>query len=202
MLQSTDQTAVPASPSFNPEPPTTAPKLSEITTVPEPGVETLDQVVRSGLSEELCGVFESDDPVAELDSVVQSVADDLLHQRGTEFEAVPLTSEGEIGSAIQTLVNVALEMKDPVSALEEGAESLAEALADRDAAIRDWHQMAEERLLDEQAAYRHARFHRVSELMDVGYTLDQAAAMTDADEAEVRARAVEIRWSRSMSMRC
>jgi hypothetical protein len=95
-------------------------------------------------------------------------------------------------SAIGTLVSVALEMDDPVTALEEGAESLAEALAARDVAAQESLRAARERQIDEQAAYQHARFHRVNELIDVGYSLDQAVAITNADEADIRARAAAV----------
>jgi hypothetical protein len=96
-----------------------------------------------------------------------------------------------MAGAIETLVSVALEMDDPVAALEEGMESLAEALAARDLAEHEWQQAAEEVWVDQQAAYQHARLHRVSELIDAGYGLDLAVAVTNANEAEIRARAAE-----------
>ena len=67
--------------------------------------------------------------------------------------------------------------------------SLAEALVARDTAAQDHARVVRQQAADEQAAYRHARFHRVSELIDLGYGLDQAVAIANANEAEVRARA-------------
>jgi hypothetical protein len=99
---------------------------------------------------------------------------------------------GDIAGAISTLANVALDMDDPVRGLEEGVENLAEALVARDIAVGDHRLAAHEREVDERVAYRHARFHRVAELIDTGYSLDQAVAIANANEAEVRARAMAI----------
>ena len=154
----------------------------------EPAVE---EILRVRLSEELDAALESPDPVAGLDKAMQTVADELSRHSQPEFESENAGPDAEMAGAIETLVRVALEMDDPVAALEEGMESLAEALAARDLAERERQQAAEELWVDHQAAYRHARFHRVNELMDAGYGLDQAVAITNANEAEIRARAAE-----------
>jgi hypothetical protein len=134
--------------------------------------------------------LESPDPVAGLDHAVQAVADELSRHSAPESTFESAAGPGdEIAGAIETLVRVALEMDDPVAALEEGAESLAEALTARDVAEEERRQAAGERWADQQSAYQHARFHRVSELVDVGYSLDQAVAITNANEMEIRARA-------------
>jgi hypothetical protein len=152
----------------------------------EPAVE---DILRVRLSEELDAALESPDPVAGLDKAVQTVADELSRHSPPEVESENGGPDAEMAGAIETLVRVALEMDDPVAALEEGMESLAEALAARDLAQQEWQQAAEELWVDRQAAYRHARFHRVNELIDVGYGLDQAVAVTNANEAEIRERA-------------
>lgn len=154
----------------------------------EPAVE---DILRVRLSEELDAALESPDPVAGLDKAVQSVADELSRHSLPEFEPENVGPDAEMASAIETLVRMALEMDDPVAALEEGMESLAEALAARDLAEHERQQAAEDLWVDQQAAYRHARFHRVSELIDAGYGLDQAVAVTNANEAEIRTRAAE-----------
>lgn len=152
--------------------------------------QAVDHILRTRLSEELDAALESPDPVAGLDDAVQTVADELSRHTAPEpdFEGAAGPDE-EIAGALETLVRVALEMTDPVAALEEGAESLAEALAARDLAEQARQRAAEEQRTDQQAAYQHARFHRVSELVDVGYSLDQAVAITNTNEAEIRARA-------------
>jgi hypothetical protein len=126
------------------------------------------------------------DPAAELDATARRPVDELGR---APYPNAP-EQDGAIENAIAALVGVALEMDDPVTALEEGAESLAEALTAREIAAQDQHRSAQERQVDEQAAYRHARFHRVAELIDTGYSLDHAIAITNANEAEIRARAV------------
>jgi hypothetical protein len=145
-----------------------------------------DHILRTRLSAELEAALES--PVAGL--AVQTVADELSRQSAPtpDFESAAGRGQ-EIAGAIETLVRVALEMDDPVAALEEGTESLAEALTARDLAEQERQRAVEEQRADRQAAYHHARFHRVGELIDVGYGLEQAVAIANADEAEIRARA-------------
>lgn len=151
----------------------------------------IGDILRVRLSEELETALESPDPVADLDKAVQTVADELIRHSMSERGSECIEPDGEMAGAIETLVRVALDMDDPVTALEEGMESLAEALAVRDAAEHERQQAAGELWVDRQAAYRHARFHRVSELIDTGHGLDQAVAITNANEAEIRARAAE-----------
>jgi hypothetical protein len=155
---------------------------------PVPSDGALDEAMRAQLPEKLNKAIESADPVAGLDSAISAVADELSRGRDAERPIVP-GQRGEIDSAIEALVGTALQMDDPVKGLEEGAESLAEALAERDTAAREHLRAAHERQIDEQAAYRHARFHRVTELLDVGYSLDQAVAIANANETEIRVRA-------------
>jgi hypothetical protein len=153
--------------------------------------QTVEHLLRTRLSEELDAALESPDPVAGLDKAVQTVADELSRHSAPEHDFEVAAEPGEeIAGAIETLVRVALDMDDPVAALEEGAESLAEALAERDVAAEAQLEAARERQGDEQAAYRHARFHRVSELIDIGYSVDDAIRITNANEAEIRARAL------------
>lgn len=118
---------------------------------------------------------------------------------GLAAQPAPATSVGsrEIAAAVDVLTQIALQLDDPVSALEEGAEALAEALAARDAAIeRQDHAAAADaaqasmRRAEFEDAYRHARMHRVGELVDLGYQLDQAVAITNANEADIRERAL------------
>lgn len=110
---------------------------------------------------------------------------------------IAFADQSELDSAVGKLAQIALQMDDPVQALEEGAEALAEALVAREMAERQQqqldqalHRQHEAQLAEFQQAYRHARLHRVSELVDVGYGLDQAVALTNANEAEIRQRAV------------
>lgn len=112
-------------------------------------------------------------------------------------QAAPFAGESELASAVGMLAQIALQMDDPVQALEEGTEALAEALAAREMAARQQqqldqalHRQQEAGQAEFQQAYRHARLHRVGELIDVGYSLDQAVALTNANEAEVRQRAL------------
>jgi hypothetical protein len=169
------------------EPPAPSAELGEEQSAPAP----LEETVRSRSSETLGGLGESVDPAATLDLAVQSVADDLSQQANAEegVLATP-TSSNEIESAIGALVSVALAMDDPVAALEEGTESLAEALAARDLERSDKLRAAHQQQLDLQSAYQYARFHRVGELIDLGYGLDQAIAITKANAADIQARAV------------
>jgi hypothetical protein len=160
----------------------------EASSLAKPAVE---DILRVRLSEELDAALVSPDPVAGLDKAVQTVADELSRHAAPEVNSESFGPDEEVAGAIETLVRVALEMDDPVTALEEGVESLAEALAARDVAEQEWRQAAEEHWVDQQAAYRHARFHRVNELIDAGYGLDQAVAITNANEMEIRARAAE-----------
>jgi len=155
--------------------------------------QAIDHVLRSRLSEGLDAASESPDPAAGLDQAVRTVADELSRHAapGHDWASAGAPDEG-ISGAIESLVRMALEMADPVAALEEGAETLAEALAARDLSEQVRRQTAEERWVDQQAAYQHARFHRVSELVDVGYSLDQAVAAANADEAEICARAAAV----------
>jgi hypothetical protein len=103
----------------------------------------------------------------------------------------------EIAASVELLAQVALQQDDPVAALEEGAEVLAQMLAERDLAAQERH-WAEEAARDRQEvlqvefqqAYRHARLHRVGELVDLGYSLDQAVVVTNANEADIRQRAL------------
>ncbi|HNB26066.1 MAG TPA: hypothetical protein PLR41_03845 [Alphaproteobacteria bacterium] len=115
------------------------------------------------------------------------------------LQPAPAASAGsrEIAAAVDVLTQIALQLDDPVSALEEGAEALAEALAARDAGIeRQDHAAAADaaqanmRRVEFEDAYRHARMHRVGELVDLGYQLDQAVAITNANEADIRKRAL------------
>jgi hypothetical protein len=151
----------------------------------------VEDILRVRLLEELETALESPDPVAGLDKAVETVADELSRHSMPEPGAESTQPDDEIAGAIETLVRVALDMDDPVAALDEGVESLAEALAARDAAEHERQEAAEELWVDRQAAYRHARFHRVGELIDAGYGLDQAVAITNANEAEILVRAAE-----------
>ncbi len=103
----------------------------------------------------------------------------------------------EIAAAVDVLAQIALQLDDPVSALDEGAEALAEALAMRDEAIQRQHHAAAAAQAQQEMqraefadAYRHARLHRVGELVDLGYELDQAVAITNANETDIRIRAL------------
>ena len=150
----------------------------------------IEHVLRTRLPEELNAALESPDPVAGLDNAIQTIAAELSRDSTPDAGRKGLAGPGEeMTGAIETLVRVALEMDDPVSALEEGAESLAEALAERDHAEQAWQRAAEEKRADHQAAYQHARFHRVGELVDAGYSLDHAVAITNENEADIRAMA-------------
>lgn len=107
-----------------------------------------------------------------------------------------LRHRAEIAASVSVLAQVALQQEDPVAALEEGMEALAEALAERDLAVQEQElaeqaalELKEVRQADFRGAYRHARLHRVGELVDLGYSLDHAVAITDANEADIRARA-------------
>lgn len=113
----------------------------------------------------------------------------------SQGQSIPLTSEPELASAVNALAQVALQMDDPVQALEDGVDALAEALVERQLAVHQereqdqlLRQQQEAGLADLREAYRHARLHRVGELVDVGYSMDQAVAITDANEAEIRQR--------------
>lgn len=152
---------------------------------------SFDHAIGQRLSERLNAATESEDPVQALDDAIQGMADELSHNLAVDTsELLPTEPGNVIPNAIETLVEVALEATDPVSALEEGAETLVEALAMRDLAVQEQQLAASARQVDQHAAYRHARFHRVSELMGVGYDLDQAVAITNANEAEIRGRAI------------
>lgn len=118
------------------------------------------------------------------------------HQGSEEVrQSAPLVTEPELASAVNALAQVALQMDDPVQALEDGVEALAEALVERQIAAqqredqqRSLEQQRETNLAELQDAYRHARLHRVGELVDVGYSLDQAIAITNANAAEIHQR--------------
>ncbi len=125
----------------------------------------------------------------------EPVGPEIHDRQGLPRAAAPLTSEPELASAVNMLAQVALQMEDPVQALEDGVDALAEALlarhsaAQREGEERQLQQRQQEAgLADMRNAYRHARMHRVGELVDVGYSLDQAIAITDANEAEIRER--------------
>ena len=152
--------------------------------------QPLENAVGELLSEALDGVVDSADPVAGLESAMQAVAQEFSRRSDAEWHSESATTPREIETAIETLVNVALDADDPVAALEEGADALAEALAARDAAAEERLLLASEQQAELQGAYQHARLHRVIELMDVGYDLDQAVAITNTNEAQIRARAV------------
>jgi len=153
--------------------------------------QSFDHAIGQRLSERLNAATESDDPVQALDDAIQGMADELSRTLAVNASEAPSIETGSmISNAIETLVEVALEATDPVGALEEGAETLAEALAMRDLTARDEQLATSARQVDQHAAYRHARFHRVSELMGVGYDLDQAVAITNANEEEIRNRAI------------
>jgi len=103
----------------------------------------------------------------------------------------------EIAMAVDMLAQIALQLDDPVSALDEGAEALAEALAERDEAIQRQHLAAataqaqqDMRRAEFTEAYQHARLHRVGELIDLGHHLDEAVAITNANEIDIRHRAL------------
>lgn len=111
----------------------------------------------------------------------------------------PAIPEPMLETAVERLTQVALQMEDPVQALEDGIDALAEALALREMDIRQEAEavQAQQRRRQEADvelanAYRHARLHRVGELVDVGYSLDQAVAITNANEAEIRHRALSV----------
>jgi len=167
----------------------TAQSLQSSSTEKPTSVEALG----ARLSEALSVAQEDSDPVAGLELAIRTVADEI-------GEASQEDRESEIGSepiedftdAIDALVRISLETDDPVKALEEGTDSLAEALAERKTAAREEILVAHERRADEEAAYRHARFHRVTELMDIGYSLDQAVAITNANETEIGVRAAAV----------
>jgi hypothetical protein len=170
------------------------PDLAEPTDNAEAGLPTdqsVEHILQTRLSKELDAALESPDPVAGLDKAVQTVADELSRHTAPELEFEGAAGpDEEIAGAIETLVRVALEMDDPVAALEEGTETLAEALTERDAAAQARFEAARKQHIDQQAAYRHARFHRVSELIDIGYGVDDAIGITNANEADIRARAL------------
>lgn len=155
------------------------------------GEPAFADTMHARLAEQIKRAVESEDPVAELDATMDDLAAELAQSRSPgESYATADESTNEIGNAVGTLVDIALQMDDPVAALDDGADSLAEALAIRDVARREWMRATRDRLTDEQAACHHARLHRVGELMDVGYGLDQAIAITNANEADIRARAL------------
>lgn len=155
------------------------------------GEQSFDDAMRKRLSEALNTISEKSDPVAGLETALEEVAQELSRHAAAPGGSEDAGEPGEeIEIAIATLVNVALDADDPVAALEEGAESLADALAARDAAVGQSLQAALEQEVEFAGAYRHARLHRVTELMDLGYSLDQAVAITNANEAEIHARAL------------
>ncbi len=112
-------------------------------------------------------------------------------------QSMPLTSEPELASAVNMLAQVAMQMDDPVQALEDGVDALAEALVERQFAAQQqehdgeaMRRREEAGLAELQNAYRHARLHRIGELIDVGYDLDRAIAITNANEAEMHQRSL------------
>lgn len=111
--------------------------------------------------------------------------------------SLTLTDESELASAVGILTRMALQMDDPVQALEDGTDALAEALAIREQeSIRHERQadaMRRQQAADQselQRAYRHARLHRIGELIDLGYGLDQAVIVTNGNERDIRQRAL------------
>lgn len=136
------------------------------------------------------------EPAGATASAGRSTGDHAADARELAAADAPRAMDGEIAASVDILAEVALQQSDPVAALEEGLEALAEALAERDiqmqqrqlagAAARERVEAQRENFTQ---AYRHARLHRVGELVDLGYSLDHAVAITNANEAEIRARA-------------
>lgn len=123
--------------------------------------------------------------------------DELTGRDSQEPMAGSAAVSPDVAESVRYLAEIALQLDDPVTGLDEGADALAEALAERDLAISEqrqheavMQQMRQAQAADFELAYRHARLHRVGELIDLGYSLDQAVAVTSANEAEVRSRAL------------
>ena len=153
---------------------------------PSPPMERQDQLVE-GLQSDLSD-FEEREPDAFAPRDEES---------GQGRIAAADRENHDVIAAVDLLAQVALQFDDPVSALDEGVEALAEALAERDAVIeRQQHATAAvqveqgRRHAEFERAYRHARLHRVGELVDLGYQLDQAVAITNANESDVHNRAL------------
>jgi hypothetical protein len=119
--------------------------------------------------------------------------DDFPRPKQAYGSSSPVTygDQDEISANIEILARVALEQDDPVSALEEGATALAEMLALRDREREGTRQLTQARDADLRDAYAHARLHRVGELVDMGYSLDQAIPIANTDEREIRMRAAQ-----------
>ncbi|MGH6890981.1 MAG: hypothetical protein ACREEP_01865, partial [Dongiaceae bacterium] len=132
-----------------------------------------DEIPQSQLAAELETATNGADPVSGVESAVRTAAEGLGYDLHEPSDFAPESDRGaQMETAVDVLVRAALEMDDPVAALDQGADALAEALAARDIATREQLHAARERRIDEQAAHRHARLHRVTELIDVGYSLD------------------------------
>ncbi len=150
----------------------------------------LNEPAQSQFVARLQGATEDADPVAGVETAIRMTPDEIDRSRRVPSDRAPPSDAGaQMDAAVDILARVVLEADDPVEALDQGAEALAEALAARDMAAKEQRRAAQERRIHEQGAYRHARFHRVTELIDLGYSLDQAVAITNANEAEIRTRA-------------
>lgn len=130
-------------------------------TTPTPGVaeasmdslaeSTAEYILGERLSKGGNAELDSQHRVAGLDKARETVADELSRRSLADAESVG--PDDAVVGAIETLVRVALELDDPVTGLEEGIESLVEALAARDVAELMRRRAAEERRVDQQAAY-------------------------------------------------
>lgn len=98
-------------------------------------------------------------------------------------------ADSTLDVALNALITLAQEADDPVAALEDGIDSLADALVAENHATQAHAQAERERHVEQESAYRYARLHRIGELTELGYGLDQAVAIADSDEAEVWGRA-------------
>ena len=172
------------------EPVTTIDTSSSPENLHSPSGTHVDEYIQTRLAEELNAAVDDADPVAGLDRAIEDIASELSRMPISDSNTFdPADSQSSIADAIGVLVDIALEMDDPVAALEEGIDTLADALAARDAAMQAQQQAITAQYLDHQAAYQYARFHRVGELVDLGYGLDEAVAITNTDEARIQARA-------------
>lgn len=160
-------------------------------TVLSPSEPQFNEMVRTRLPAQLEIASEGADLVAGSETAIRTMAGGLDRERSAPADRrLTLHVDGLVAAAVETLAHFALETDDPVAALDQGADALAEALAARDVAMQERVNASHERRIDEQAAYRHARLHRVTELIDLGYSLDQGVAIANANEAEIRGRAL------------
>lgn len=131
---------------------------------------------------------------------------DAAHTPSAASEAGPGGPEAPphrhpaIASGVDVLSRMVLDFDDPVAALEEGIEALAATLAERDQVAAEAAQArradqlrADAHRADVEGALRHARWHRVGELVDLGYGLDTAIGIMRENEAEIRGRAMAVR---------